>query len=97
MATALCNAAAGDEIVVRGAASGRKLVVCEAIQFGHKLALEQIPKDAPIVKYGVPIGFITASVKPGEWVHLHNCRSQVDERSSGFDPRTGDAKDTAYV
>jgi altronate dehydratase small subunit len=97
VATLLCNVIAGDEITVQGAGSSRRLAVCEAIQLGHKVAIERVAKDVPIVKYGVPIGLATVSVKPGEWVHLHNCRSQVDERSSRLDPGSGAAKDTPYV
>jgi hypothetical protein len=97
VATMLCDIGAGDEVTVQGSGSVRRLAARETIRFGHKLALEQILKGDPIVKYGVSIGFATASAQPGEWIHLHNCRSKVDERSSSFDPATGDAKDTAYV
>jgi altronate dehydratase small subunit len=97
VATLLCTVSAGDEITVQGAGPVRRITACEAIHFGHKVALVHISSDAPIVKYGVTVGLTTAPVKPGEWVHLHNCRSQVDERSSCFDPRTGDARDTSYV
>lgn len=68
----------------------------EPIALGHKVALAAIQKGDLIVKYGVPIGVSTASIEAGDWVHLHNCRSRVDERSSGFDPRSGAAKDTVY-
>jgi hypothetical protein len=97
VATMLCNIGAGDEVTVQGPGSIRRLAAREAIRFGHKIALEHILKGDPIVKYGVPIGFATASAQPGEWIHLHNCRSKVNERSSGFDPTTGDARDTTYV
>jgi altronate dehydratase small subunit len=69
----------------------------EPIALGHKVAVIAIPKGDLIFKYGVPIGVSTASIQVGDWVHLHNCRSRVDERSSGLDPRSGAAKDTAYV
>jgi len=69
----------------------------EPIALGHKVALTAIPKGELILKYGVPIGVSTTSIQAGDWVHLHNCHSRVDERSSGFDPRSGAAKDTAYA
>jgi hypothetical protein len=56
-----------------------------------------LPADVPIVKFGVPIGLSTAPILRGQWVHLHNCRSQVDERSSHLDLKTGAAKDTPYA
>jgi len=37
----------------------------------------------------VVIGIATRRIEPGEWVHLHNCRSQLDERSGSFDVQTG--------
>jgi hypothetical protein len=82
---------------VCGEASSVVIWPREPIALGHKVAVIAIPKDDLIVKYGVPIGVSTASIEAGDWVHLHNCRSRVDERSSGFDPRSGAAKDTAYV
>jgi altronate dehydratase small subunit len=45
----------------------------------------------------VPIGIATTAIEPGAWVHLHNCRSRVDERSSHLDLKTGAALDTAYA
>ena len=67
-----------------------------AIQIGHKLAVTSIRAGEPVVKYAVPIGIATRAIAIGEWVHLHNCRSQVDERSSTFDPQTGATTDVAY-
>ncbi len=67
------------------------------VPLGHKLALASIRPGEPIVKYGVAIGLATAAIAPGEWVHLHNCRSQVDERSNRLDLITGAAKDTPYA
>ena len=96
VATMLEDVATGP-IRVYGEASSVLIWPREPIALGHKVAVTAIQKDALIVKYGVPIGVSTASIQPGDWVHLHNCRSRVDERSSGFDPRSGAAKDTAYV
>jgi hypothetical protein len=68
-----------------------------SVALGHKLALAPIDPGEPVVKYGVAIGLATAPIVPGEWVHLHNCRSQVDERSNRLDPITGAARDTPYA
>ena len=97
VATMLCAAEPGDMILVQGGAAVQRLEVLEGILLGHKVALVEIPKGAFVVKYGTPIGITTESVRPGEWVHLHNCRSQVDERSSLLDKLTGAAQDTAYA
>jgi hypothetical protein len=66
------------------------------IAAGHKLAIRDIPIGAPIVKYSVPIGLATTDIRAGEWVHLHNCRSGLDERSSTLDTHTGAPTDTRY-
>lgn len=63
---------------------------------GHKIALREILKDEPIVKYGVVIAQATSNISQGSWVHLHNCKSLYDERSSHLDVHTGAPKDTKY-
>lgn len=45
------------------------------IPAGHKVALCDIPKNSPVIKYGNPIGYATCDIKAGEWVHTHNVRT----------------------
>jgi len=48
-------------------------VTCvEGIPAGHKLAVEDIPAHAPLIKYGQIIGFASRHIHPGEHVHVHN-------------------------
>lgn len=68
----------------------------EAIALGHKVALKSIAIDAPVIKYGATIALATIAIEAGQWVHLHNSRSQLDERSNRLDLHTGVAKDTVY-
>jgi len=49
----------------------------EIILFGHKIALADLKKGAPIIKYGERIGLASRSIKIGEWVHTHNVESAV--------------------
>jgi altronate hydrolase len=42
------------------------------IPAGHKLALAEIPEDAPVRKYGQVIGFAKGRIAPGDHVHTHN-------------------------
>ena len=49
-----------------------------------------------VVKFGVRIGHATAAIRAGDWVHLHNCASDVDERSGTLDLHTGATTDTKY-
>lgn len=68
----------------------------EDIPLGHKFALRDIPSGSPIVKYGVCIGTSTADMRRGEHVHLHNMRSNFDERSSNLDVVTAKLMDVEY-
>lgn len=81
-------------LTVLGQGSSQPVTAAEPIQLGHKVALADIAPDAPIIKFGVPIGHATRPIHRGEWVHLHNCQSHFDERSSTLDVRTGASTDT---
>jgi altronate dehydratase small subunit len=85
VATLMEDARAGELQVV----GGPSLSTLEPISLGHKVSLLPIACDSPVIKYGVTIGLATRDIQPGEWVHLHNCRSRLDERSSTLDPHTG--------
>jgi altronate dehydratase small subunit len=85
------------QVTIYGPEQSHEIQAAEPIKHGHKMAVTEVPCGAPIVKYGVPIGISTSSIKPGEWVHLHNCRSLVDQRSNGLDLNTGVANDTPYA
>jgi altronate dehydratase small subunit len=93
VATLLEDARSGVLEVVGGE---RTVCAMEPISMGHKVALCLIPLNGPVVKYGVTIGIATRDIRAGEWVHLHNCRSRLDERSQTFDPATGATRDVAY-
>lgn len=73
------------------------MAVFEKIDMGHKLAVKDIKKGEYIIKYGVIIGEATDCVKQGNWVHLHNCKSRFDERSSTLDVKTGVSTDINYT
>jgi altronate dehydratase small subunit len=68
----------------------------QPIGLGHKVAISTVAVGAPICKFGVLIGIATVPIGIGEWVHLHNCSSQLDERSNTLDVDTGAAGDTIY-
>jgi len=94
VATLLVDAA-GEAVKIIGAQE-TTVVPLAPIALGHKIALRDIATGEPVIKYGVPIGAAARDIRRGEWVHLQNCRSLVDERSAGFDVETGAATDTAY-
>jgi len=43
------------------------------IPIGHKVAIHDIMKGQPIIKYGVKIGVALADISRGKHVHIHNC------------------------
>lgn len=47
---------------------------------GHKQAVTDIPKGAPVIKYGFPIGLATADIRAGEHVHSHNLATALGEK-----------------
>lgn len=45
------------------------------IPAGHKVALTQIESGSPIIKFGQTIGYASAEIRPGDWVHVHNVQA----------------------
>ncbi len=97
VATLLADAGPGAPLRINGAGTAGTVDAREAIRGGHKIALGAIAAGEPIVKYGVPIGRATRAIAVGDWVHLHNCASFLDERSGTLDADTGAATDTRYA
>ena len=96
VATLLTDAEPGP-IELRGAGESGEVTLIEPIELGHKVALFDTDEGGRIVKYGVTIGYASQPIQRGEWVHLHNCRSAFDERSSTLDLHTGAASEIVYV
>lgn len=72
VATVVTDVAAGEEVKY---GSG-KVRALEGISQGHKIALMDLPVGTQVIKYGLPIGIASRPVRKGEWVHIHNVRSQ---------------------
>lgn len=70
VAVALEPLQSGDALV----AGGQPLAVCAgaAIPQGHKVALKEIPRGAPVRKYGHVIGIAGEDIAAGDYVHVHN-------------------------
>lgn len=62
------NAVEGTEFQVNGHA----VRALQPIELGHKMATRLIPRGAPVKKFGQTIGFASAEITPGSWVHTHN-------------------------
>jgi hypothetical protein len=97
VATLLKDAGVEAEVMVRGESEPFFLHTTSAIKAGHKIALRPLTLGTPILKYGFAIGEATQPIAQGEWVHLHNCRSLYDKRSSNLDIESGARKDTQYA
>jgi galactarate dehydratase len=56
-----------------GLAAGTTLssgqVLRDRVPQGHKVALADIAADAPVLRYGIPIGFALKDIPAGSWVH----------------------------
>ena len=85
-----------EPVSILGSSAQRVIGLAEPVAMGHKVALQPIPPGSPVVKYGVTIGLSRREIRPGEWVHLHNCHSRVDARSYVFDAKSGAASDNVY-
>lgn len=51
---------------------GDTLTLRSPVPAGHKLALHAVAEGAPVRKYGQVIGYATADIRPGDWVHTRN-------------------------
>lgn len=65
----------GDTLVI----GSLTLVVTEAIDKGHKVALTNIKAGSNIIKYGFPIGHATVDIPAGSWIHVHNIKTNLGE------------------
>ena len=92
----LLDDASAEPVQIVGAPEPLEVVLAGPIALAHKAALRDIAAGEAIVKYGVPIGIATEFISRGGWVHLHNCRSALDERSSTLDVETGATTDMRY-
>jgi altronate hydrolase len=57
--------------------AGRQITVLREIPRGHKVALKAIAARENIIKYGHPIGHATQAIPAGEWVHVHNLKTNL--------------------
>jgi len=62
---------AGDVLTIGGGTVPAR----EGITVGHKVARHALKAGDKVIKYGAPIGSMTAPAAPGEWVHMHNMKS----------------------
>jgi len=72
VATTIEEIQPGDQVQVSGVGEVRTLTAVEAIPFGFKIALQEIPQGAILLKYGETIGKAGRPIARGALVHIHN-------------------------
>lgn len=75
VATLLRAAEAGDRLRVRCRAEIVTVTAREPVPLCHKVSLAEIAAEAPVIKYGSPIGNASTSIPAGAHVHVHNMQS----------------------
>lgn len=63
--------AAGETVTIEG----HPVVMRDAIGTAHKVARANAVPGDKVIKYGMPIGSFTRPVAVGDWIHLHNMKS----------------------
>jgi altronate dehydratase len=71
VAVATTTLQVGESVVI----AGRPVTLPDRVPTGHKLALVPIAAGEKVVKYGSPIGSATRDIRPGDYVHTHNLKS----------------------
>ncbi|MCL2120826.1 MAG: altronate dehydratase family protein [Clostridiales bacterium] len=72
------NVKAGGTVTLNGKQDS--YVAREDIAKGHKMAIAAIAEGEEVIKFGVPIGPVTANVSPGEWISQHNLLNDAVKR-----------------
>ena len=88
VATALREAAAGETVTVSVAGTEWTVEIRDDVEFGHKIALEDVLKGGEITKYGKSIGNASQDIAAGEWVHVHNVESNYGRGDLANDEQT---------
>ncbi|NQE64799.1 UxaA family hydrolase [Caulobacter sp. RHG1] len=57
------------------AIDGATVMASGEVAVGHKVARRALAAGDKVLKYGAPIGSMTAAAAPGEHVHMHNMKS----------------------
>ena len=77
VATVFANGVqAGDMVIVRDKKGNEEeILALNEIPYGHKIALFDIAKGEPIIKYGEKLGVASAKIAKGAHVHVQNLES----------------------
>lgn len=74
-------------------ASGETVIVSEDIAKGHKIAIADIAINDNLIKYGEPFGHATQAVACGSWVHNHNAKTNLNDKTGyQYQPNSVESK-----
>ena len=66
----------GTEILL---ADGTTVISSCEIPAGHKMAITNIAKGDPVIKYGYSIGSAIEEISCGDWIHTHNLKTGLGD------------------
>lgn len=69
----------GTEVNYKLGEEVKTLVAKDDIQIYHKVAIKNVEKGEPVVKYGQHIGLAAADIEVGQHVHVHNVESHRED------------------
>lgn len=75
VAVAIESITKGSEVSYKLKDEIKTISAIDDIQIYHKIAIKNVEKGKPVVKYGQHIGIAATDVKIGEHVHVHNVES----------------------
>lgn len=75
VATALQDIEGENKVLVKIGERVEMVEALERIPFGFKIAMVEIQKGQPVIKYGEIIGKASSMIKQGALVHVHNVES----------------------
>lgn len=75
VAVAIEQIAKGEDINYKVGDEVKTIKALNDVQIYHKLAIKDMVKGEPVVKYGEHIGLAANDIKIGEHVHTHNVES----------------------
>jgi SAF domain len=80
VASVLGDAREGDTLVIEcygGTPPRASITAAEAIPFGHKVAIRDMPSGTVVRKYSHPIGQLIVDTRLGQHVHTQNLQGMV--------------------
>ena len=79
VAVAIEPIAKGEDVNYKVGDEVKTIKALNDVQIYHKLAIKDMAKGEPVVKYGEHIGLAANDIKIGEHVHRHNVESHREE------------------